>query len=109
MSSHAAKVITSTLEVERKFVPTTLSKKLAAETSHKSAFSQGFPKTNLRDSFVTHPRLRIIDKYFDDPYRNLEKQSIWIRFRRSQPTSPCGKDILDEVKRPVGGENQTGR
>jgi len=98
-SQSAKKILTSALEVERKFVPTALLKTHAAESTHKPSFALDFPgKSDIRDTFARQPRLRITDKYFDDPYRTLEKQGIWVRFRRSQPTSACGKGILAETK-----------
>lgn len=66
MATHAAKkILTSTVEVERKFVPTILFRKHAAQSSDKPSFTLGLIET--RDTFNRQSRLRITDKYFDDP------------------------------------------
>lgn len=102
------RLITSKLEVERKFAPTPALKKLASEPLTSSPFrlpsTSNFPRAVL----TRLSRKRITDKYFDRKGQ-LEDHGIWVRWRKEQTTKHDGTDAQPsegvwEAKVKQGGD-----
>lgn len=86
------RTLTSKLEVERKFVPTSFLTKHAADLSRTSTISLPASPNSTTGTILTHlPRKRITDKYFDIK-GEFERRGIWIRWRKEQLTKPDGTD-----------------
>lgn len=101
--------ITSKLEVERKFVPTSFLTKHAADLS-KTTNTFAAPTSNTASDLIltSLPRKRITDKYFDVK-GEFERRGIWIRWRKEQLTKPDGTDAAPsegtwEAKVKRGGD-----
>lgn len=101
--------LTSTLEVERKFVPSALLKKYASDASTTPRISL-IPATHhhRRATLTLLPRERVTDKYFDHKGQ-LEKKGIWVRWRKIQVLTHDGVETASpqaywEAKVKQGGD-----
>jgi hypothetical protein len=86
--------IVSTLEVERKFVPSPLLKKYASETATTSRIHVTPVAGHSPSMILTRlPRKRITDKYFDHKGQ-LEQKGIWVRWRKDETTTYDGSKTV---------------
>lgn len=86
------RALTSKLEVERKFVPTSLLKKYVSETAEVANITLSPTEShNSTISLIRQTRKRVMDKYFDRDGQ-LEAKGIWVRWRREQTTKHDGTD-----------------
>lgn len=100
--------LTSKLEVERKFVPSPLLKKLATENATTPRITLTSSQHDVSSAALTRlPRKRILDKYFDQKGQ-LERKGIWVRWRKQQDlqhdgTSAASSHAFWEAKIKQGG------
>lgn len=83
------KPLKSTLEVERKFLPTALLQQYLSSSSSspksKSKSNSAAQAITLpRTTLTRQPRKLITDKYFDRASQ-LQRRGIWVRWRKTQP------------------------
>ncbi|KAM0719946.1 hypothetical protein Q7P37_004081 [Cladosporium fusiforme] len=102
------RLLTSKLEVERKFVPTPALRKLASEPPNGSRLFLPSASNSPRTLITRLSRKRVSDKYYD---RNgqLEGRGIWVRWRKEQTTKHDGNDAepsqgVWEAKVQQGGD-----
>jgi alkylhydroperoxidase/carboxymuconolactone decarboxylase family protein YurZ len=101
--------LVSRLEVERKFVPSSLLNKYASETSTTPRISLApANRHSLPLTLSALPRERITDKYFDHKGQ-FEQKGIWVPWRKTQLTTHDGLEAAPpqihwEAKVKQGGD-----
>lgn len=92
-TSSATRALTRTLEIERKFVPTTTLQQHVRESANKDSFTSLSTITSPTTTIFTRlPPTRITDRYFDRK-STLADKGIWIRYRRIAPLTPLFSPI----------------